>query len=388
LSAADIPKIFYAPHKVFQKIVENPKYLGPILVFIIFLAAQTGFYYSLYSKTYYEQTQPEINHLETWTQDASLWTVSSGVSISQNYQDFLNSSFYGNSSMEFAAAGSNMLSMEVNVDNVDCGISGFQNLSMRIKQVDPQAIPSSVMLTLFSLDSSNSFQYDLTSDFSNSSLIGVWNNITVPVGVEAPNWQINGSPKWENITSLKVDFNFASESSITLRVEGLFFRGVYATPVATDFGGFLIYVLQLVIIQYLAQWLLFTGLMYIIIKGLKGSVVWRPLFIAVGFALAVTIVQALFSIASTAGLPAINYPVELLTSLSVESQTLLNSIAAQTANYSLIVGIVQLAIYVWLVALGAFIVKALQPEFNFTKSILTSAAAFIVMIIITSILGV
>lgn len=387
--ATDILKVLYAPHKVFKQIIQNPKYWGPLLIFIIFLALQSGFYYNLYSKTYYEQTSPEINQLGTWTQNATLWTVNPGVSISSNYLDFMNSSFYGNSSMQFDISNSSYLSLNLgNFKNVNCGPTGFQNLSIRIKQVSPQVTPASVTLTLFSLSTSNSYQRDITSEFSNASMIGIWNNITVPVGTNTSNWQPAGNPQWANVTGLKLDFNYSSNSSISLRMEGLFFRGVFKTPVQSDFTGFVLYILQLVVTQFLFQWLLFTGLMYIIIKGLKGTIIWKPLFISVGFALVVTVVQSLVNNASILSLPAVNYPVELLTNLSGEAQILTSTVAAQTATYSLIAGIVQLAVYVWIVGLGAVIVHDLQPEFKWNKSILTSAAAFIVTIIAISLLGV
>ncbi len=387
--ATDILKVLYAPHKVFKQIIQNPKYWGPLLIFIIFIALQSGFYYNLYSKTYYEQTSPEINQLGTWTLNSTLWTVNPGVSISSDYLDFMNSSFYGNSSMQFDISNSNNLSVNLaTFPNVNCGSTGFQNLSMRIKQVSPQVTPARVTLTLFSLSASNGFQRDVTSEFSNATLVGTWNNITIPVGANALNWQTFGNPQWANVTGLKLDFNYSANSSITLRLEGLFFRGVFKTPVQSDFTGFVLYILQLVVTQFLFQWLLFTGLMYIIIKGLKGTIIWKPLFVSVGFALVVTVVQSLINNASILSLPAVNYPVELLTNLSGEAQVLTSAVAVQTATYSLIAGIVQLAVYVWIVGLGAIIVRDLEPEFKWTKSVLTSAAAFIVTIIAISLLGV
>jgi hypothetical protein len=389
LFATDILKVLYAPHKVFKQIIQSPKYWGPILVFVIFIALQSGFYYNLYSKTYYEQTSPQINQLGTWTEDSTLWTVTPGVTITSNYLDFLNSSFYGNSSMQFDISNSGNLSLALTtISNVDCGPTGFQDLSMRTKQISPETTPSRVTLTLYSISSSNSYQRDLTSEFSNASLIGVWNNITIPVGSNATNWQTVGTPQWTNVTGLKLDFTYSSNSSISMRMEGLFFRGEFKTPVQSDFTGFLLYILQLVVTQFLFQWLLFTGLVYVIIKGLKGTVIWKPLFVAVGFALAVTIVQSLINNVSILTLPAVNYPAELLTNLPGEAQILTNAVSAQTATYSLIASIIQLAIYVWIVGLGAIIVHDLQPEFKWNKAILTSAAAFIVTIIVISLLGV
>ena len=262
----DLLKVLYQPHKVFKQIVQNPKYLGAIIVLLIFVAAQVAFQYAQYSKVYYEQTSPEINKLGTWTESATLWRGNSGIAITSNYDDFIHNAYYGNGSLQFALSNSNNMSIALSGFNqVDCGPTGFQNLSMRIKIVAPQASPEKVTLTLYSLSDANYFQYDLTSDFSNSSANILWNNLTVPVG--SGNWQNSGAPQWQNITALKFDFAFSASSNITVRMEGLFFRGVYETPIQTDSTGFLIYVLQLVFPQFLFEWLILTGLLYIVIKG-------------------------------------------------------------------------------------------------------------------------
>jgi hypothetical protein len=81
-------------------------------------------------------------------------------------------------------------------------------------------------------------------------------------------------------------------------------------------------------------------------------------------------------------------PIELQTQLAGEAQAISNSLATVTADYTLITGIIQLVTYVWIVALGAFIVRALQPEFSYAKCVLTAAASLIVTIILMSLLGV
>jgi hypothetical protein len=256
---------------------------------------------------------------------------------------------------------------------------------MRIKIVQPQTPLERVTLTLYSLADANYFQYDLTPDLSNSLTVGIWNNLTVPVG--HGNWQSAGTPQWSNITSLKLDFVFPSSSNVTLRVAGLFFRGVYETPIHTDSTGFLIYVLQLVIPQFLFEWLILTGLLYIIIKGLKGTLTWKPLFVAVGFALIVIVAQTLLNIAATAALPAYNYyPVELMTAVPGEAQAIANAITSTTATYSSILVVLQLATYVWISAVNAIVVRALIPEFSWSKSALTSAVSLVVTIILLSLL--
>lgn len=372
---------------MFKKITQDPKYWGPLLVLILFLASQSAFYYGTNVKTYYEQTSPNFENLGAWTEDPGLWTATQGADIKSNYQDYLNSSLYGNSSLQFSIADSSSMFMEMaSFSNVDCGLSGSENFSIRVKQVNPQVVPDSVILTLYSLGSSNSFKYDLTSEFSNASLIGVWTNITIPVGETAPNWSSNGNPQWENITGLKVAFNYPSVSSITLRVEGLFFRGTYATYTEMSTTGFVINVLQLSLLQFAAQWLVLTGVLYILIKGMKGNVVWKPLFVGVGFALVAMVVQAIVNVAVTTTLPVLYYPVEWYAGLPVEATAVTSAIAAQTEIFTLITSIMQIVTYGWIVALTAVVTRILVPEFTVIKAILSSVAALIITILITAIL--
>ncbi len=374
---------------MFKKIVQDPKYLGAIIVFVLFVAAQTGFYYTLYSNTYYEATNPNVNNLGAWTdpQNATMWDATTGVSKISNYEDFINASYYGNSSLQFTLSSSNSISLALrNLGQVDCGPSGCQNLSMRIKIVQPSSTPQKVTLTLYSLVDANYFQYDLTSSFSSSSLLGFWNNLTVPVG--SGNWQSSGSPQWSNITALKLDFTFSANSNITLRMAGVFFRGVYQTPMQADSTGFLIYVLQAVISQFLFEWLIIAGILFIIVKLMKGNLTLKPLLVAVGIALIVTVVQTLINIASTAALPTVYYPVEFLLAVPGEAQALGAVIASLTNTYTTIAAAVQLAVYVWLAALNAIIVRAMIPEFSWAKAGMASAAGLIITILVLSILGV
>jgi len=381
--------VLYAPQKVFKEIVQNPKYWGPLLVFVIVIAAQSGFYYAQSEKIYYEQTYPTSDQLGLWTTNATLWTVSPGVTVSNNYVDYLNSSYYGNGTLQFAAVSTSNVSMAIpSFTSVGCSPLGFQNLSMRVKQVEPLSTPSIVTVTLYSQSDSNYFQYDLTNAFSNASLIGVWNNITIPVGSSATGWQTSGTPQWTNVTGLKLDFSFPSTTNVTLRMTGLFFRSEFKTFAQISVTGLVITVLQQSLFQFIFEWLFLTGLIYIIIKGLKGTITWKPIFIAIGFILIVTAIQAVISIAATQTLPIIHSPIELQTGLPGEADLLSSAIALQTQTYTIITGAVQLFTYTWIVALGALAVRAAQPELSIRKCILASAAALVVTVILMSLLGV
>jgi hypothetical protein len=395
LIVTDILQVLYAPHKAFKQIVQKPRYWGVLIVLVIFVAAQTDFYYSQYSNIYFEQTSPAGDQLGTWSGDITLWTGSSGVNITNNYIDRMNNTAYGNGSLQFALSASNNMFMELNnFDSVNCSPKGFENLSMRIKIVEPQSLPKRATLNLYSLSNSEFFQYDLTTDFANS-VAGIWNNLTVPVG--SGSWLSNGNPTWENITGLRLDFVFSTNSSITIRITGLFFRGMYQTQTQADSTGLLINALQIAFTQFLFQWIILTGLLYIIIKGLKGALTWKPLFIAVGIVLITMAVQSIINIAAWSSVPSLYVPVEYFIAPG-EAQLTVDAITAATATYSLIAGAVQVVTYVWIVSLGAIIIRtvttpvgeapAVSPQFGWVKSLLVSAASFLLRLLILFYLGI
>ena len=377
----DILRVLYAPHKVFKEIIQNPKYLGALIVLVLFVAAQTGLYYIGSSKSYSEQTMPVGDQGDLWTENATLWQASSGVIITNNYADFVNAtSYYGDSSIEFAVNNSTNIQMVLSDlgGSVNCGVDGFKNISLRVKIVAPDVKPENVTLYLYSLSDSNFFYYDLTNLFS-SSAVNVWNNITLPVS--SGDWlSSNTAASWENITSLKMGFAWPTNSSIDLRVDGLFFRGIFKNPVEIYGSEYVIFNLALnVLMQFVLQWLLLTGLMYVIIKGLKGKVTWKPLMVAVGFALVTMVVQALILIVTYTTLPNLYYPLEMLAGVPGELAVASQVISDAIAFVSLVGGIVQIAVYVWTIALGAIITRAITA-FGWLKSILVSAAAFVITV--------
>ncbi len=391
MGVSDILKVLIKPHEVFRRIIQNPKYLGAVVVLLLFVAAQTAFYYSQYSKTYSEQTFPAGNEFGTLTQNATLWNTNSNAVVSYNYVDLINNTFYGNSSLQFALSNSNEIFIELEdfQASVNCDSTGFQNVSMRIKIAEPNVSPDKATLSLYSLNASNYFQYDLTQDLYNFAA-NVWNNLTVPVG--SGNWLSNGNPDWQNITGVKFDFAFPTNSSINLRIQGVFFRGIYRTPIEVDSTGFLITILQLTVMQFLFEWVILTALVYVMIKGLKGTVIWKPLFAAVGCALMVTAIQALIAIAATTTLPSLYYPIEFLASVPVEAQLTADAVAANAATFSLIFGAFQIVTYVWIVGLGTIIVRAITAptgeapsaiqQFGWVKCVLVSGASLFLTIII------
>ena len=99
LFATDVLKVLYAPHKAFRSVIQNPKYLGPILIVILFIGANTGFAYAYMSKTYVEKTVPDWKLLDKWTENSTLWTSNAGITESN---DSLSGIHYGNTSTAFS----------------------------------------------------------------------------------------------------------------------------------------------------------------------------------------------------------------------------------------------------------------------------------------------
>jgi hypothetical protein len=421
LVAKDILRVLYAPHKAFKDIIQKPGYVMPIILLIIFVLAQVSSSYVIGSRSYLEQTMPVGDKGDVWTANATLWQANPGVAISNNYVDYINGTqafagfpdYYGNSSIEFAISNSSTLQMALNDfgSQVDCGANGFKNVSFRVKIVTPDATPENVILTLYSLNDSNFFYYDLTSAFSNN-VVNVWNNISVPVGFG--DWQTTGNPSWENITGLKLDFAWSSDSNIDLRLDGLFFRGSFKTQVELVGGVFPFLANSAVngFAPFLFEWLLLTGLMYLLIKGLKGNVIWRPLMVAVGYALVILVIQAITIAVVYTTLPDLYYPLEILAYVSGEFEAAYNVLFNQIANVNTAGYIIQGVVWVWIVALGTFITRAITgdkkiaeqlsigkavsdtsvssevTEFSWMKCLLVSGASLFLTIIILGLLGV
>ncbi|MCJ7559877.1 hypothetical protein MUO79_04575 [Candidatus Bathyarchaeota archaeon] len=389
----DILKVLYAPHKVFKEIIQNPRYLGAFILLIIFVVAQIGSSYVVASRSYVEQTMPMGDQGDVWTGNATLWQASSGVAITNNYADFINGTYYGSSSVQFAVNNSTNIQMALKDlgGSVNCGADGFKNISLRVKIVTPDVKPENVSLYLYSLSDSNFFYYDLTNAFS-SSAMNVWNNITVPVG--SGGWlSSNTAASWENITSLRMDFMWSSNSSIDMRIDGLFFRGGFKDPL--EIYGTASYLAQSAlsgITPFLFEWLLLTALLYVIIKGLKGNVTWRPLMVAVGFALITMVIQALILAVAYTTLPNLYYPLEVLANIPGEFNVAYNAISNEIAFVTLVGSIVQAVVYVWTVALGAIITRNITvqvgegslgvQQFGWLKSVLVSGASFLLTILI------
>jgi hypothetical protein len=415
LVVQEIGEVFYAPHRAFNKIVKNPKFIAPIIVIIIFLVLQVASSYVVGTRSYLEQTAPTSQEGDVWTENAALWQANQGASVTANHVDYINSSnsYYNTTSIEFTAQNASSLQIFLNDFGqiVNCGPDGFRNLSIRVKTVTPASTPNNVTLYLLSVSPANYFAYDLTSAFSNTTIAEqhLWNNLTVQVG-EGNGVASNSAASWNSITGLRMDFTWSSIENVDVRVDGIFFRGVYKGLLDIDAGSLLTNAALSGATPFLFEWLVLTALMYLLIKGLKGNVIWKPVMVAVGVAMVVLVVQTIILIVTYASvLPAIRYPLELIAGVPGENQTALLALQDTLAPVYQIGGYVQIVIWAWIFGLGVFIVRAVTalppapkmnlidaepatpvsyPQFSWAKSMVVSIASLALTIIILWFLGI
>lgn len=384
MNAHKILKVIYAPHKAFNEIIQDPRYAGPILIMILFLAAETGSSLTIISRSYIEQTFPKGEHLDIWTEDSTLWRTSSGVTARNNYSDYIKGTYYGNSSIEFSIIDRKQMSIELDdIGSADCyGPEGYKNLSLRTKLLSPQK-PENVTIYLFSITPGNYFYYDLTEEFSSFTL-NAWNNLTIPVGSEG--WlSNNATTNWNNITGLRLMFIWPTNTNATSRVDGLFFRGFFKSVLDVAGIQYLFVPLLTVFLKYLLEWTFVSGLIYIISRGFGAKIPWMTLMVCIGFTLIPMLMQVAVDIATRSTLPPLYYPLELVGGVEGEFQIAHNMILETTSFVSQISGYVQTVGYMWTILLCT-IATHFMTGFSWVKSLLVSATAFVITILILSFL--
>jgi hypothetical protein len=370
----NIFKVIYAPQKAFKEIIQNPKYIGPILIMILFAAANMGYFYTIVSKTYVEQTLPTAEQLDKWTENSTLWTGAPGAISRNNYSDYIKGTYYGNKSMEFSIVNSTQIWMQLNdTGSINCsGPDGYKNLYLRIKWTSPEVNPENATIYLFST-TLDYFYYNLTEKF-HSSARNIWNNLTIQL--ESPIWNNSANANWGNIRSLKLEFAWLKNSNITLLVDGLFFGGIFKSE-AENATSYMLNFSIVSFMQFTIRWVFLGGLLYIMTKAFKAKTVWRPLLILVGFALITMFVQAVINVAAFSTLPRLDYPLEFLGGVKGETENAYNKIMEKTLLVSQISGYIQIAIIFWTIALCA-IATRLLTEFSWSKSFLVATVAYFV----------
>jgi hypothetical protein len=305
------------------------------------------------------------------------WATPQGASITINDDDYISQNFYGNNSLQFILYNGNRLSATLEQSGyiANCENAGFTSLSMSIKQGSKEAaLPTKGVLTLYTENgTSNYFTLDITSMLKNSNY-DEWNNLTIPVGNLSAEWQSTGTPNWLEVTGLQLDLTYPESSNINILLQGIFFRGQYLTQVnAYGTGSFLGYAAYSIVIQIAFQWLILTAIAYILFKCFKATgIVWRPLFIVMGFTLMALVIIAAIGVLSTFALQPVSYPYDFppynalvypeafVSGVSPASQVAYESIVATTNTYTTITTVINILMYVFHAIIIVFAVKAVS----------------------------
>lgn len=377
----DILRVIYAPHKAFKEIAEKPTYMGPLLIAVLFVAANVGFAYVGMSKTYVDQTLPNGQNQDEWTENSTLWASNAIITTSD---DSINGTYFGNRSVSFSMTNSSQVWMQLtDIGSINCSSQGgYNTLFFRLKQTGPPEKPQNATLYLFSISPSDYFYYNFTQIFSNFTY-NVWNNVTVPL---VSGWSGSGlNADWGNITGLKLDFTWLDNSNVTILVDGLFFHGIFKSLLESAGSSYLLNFALSAAMQFVITWVILGGVLYLLSKTLGAKLVWRLLLIVVGFILITMFVQALVNMIAYSTLPDVKYPLDLIGGVQGEGQATYDLILEQTGVVTLIGRLTQIAIYVWTIALCGVGVRLLG-ELSWTKSFLAAVVAYLATLFVGSFL--
>jgi hypothetical protein len=383
LYVSNVLKVLYSPRKTLKEVIQNPRYIGPLLIMLLLIAVNVASTYAVLSKEYYEQILPSGTTLDEWTENSTFWTSNANITESS---DAINGSIYGNVSIAFSVQNSSQVWMQLNgIGTVDCSVpNGFNLLSFRIKWTSPVK-SENVTIQMFSLNSSSDYFYsDLTDTFSNATY-NIWNNVTILL--DSSEW--SGSSRnadWGNVTGLQLQFTWAGNSNVTLLVDGMFFHGPFKSLLETGGASYLLDYGVSGVFQFVITWILLAGLIYVLVRVFKGKIVWKPALIAVGFILMTMFVGALINGIGYSTLPTIRFPFELIGGVQGEGTAALNTISSQTWLVTQIGTVAELLVWAWTAALASLVVRAVT-EFSWAKSVAIAIMAYLITILIAGIIA-
>jgi hypothetical protein len=348
---------------------------------ILFSVAYTASAYAFVSKGYNEQVLPVLSKGDEWTENnTSLWT--SNATIAESI-DCIGTGYYGNRSIEFNSSDTSRLWMQLsNVGPANCsGSEGYRNMSFRLKTAYPDTSQlANASVYLFS-DQMNYFYYDLTESIVSLNKTE-WNNFTLQLGTEN-GWADNGtSADWRNVVDIRFEFTWAENVNATFRLDGLFFRGLFK-PAMVNVVNSLFSFSMYGFVQFVLRWVIMGALLFVMTRGFGAATVWRTILVSIGFALITMFVQSAINVAVFSTLPTIHYPFELMGGTEGEAQMAINQVSTDTWLASEVLRYIQVATYIWTVALCA-IATRMSSETSWLKSVLLATVAFFTSLVAES----
>jgi len=401
----DIFKVIYSPVKAFREVLENPRYVGPVLIIIISLFLTMGTNYVSVSKHYVETITP-TSPRDAWTNmtDPSLmWITNASVGSVAGVSNANSDLLAGNYSVGAIVTNASEVWLKTNatsIGTINCSNSGFRTFYYKLmyvgfNQTQAPQNPQSASLRMFSYNNeSRYFEFDLLSNsqrYLNTSQAWIDANLILS------DWkEINVSAAdWSNITGFEFVLVFPQTGQLFLYLNDLHFGGKY--ELLTDAVGFSYWLSSTLVgsaFDIFLRWLIFAGLLWLTVKVFKseGGSPFRTLLIVVGYAFAIAFVYVPIDILSVSQLPLLYFPDKVIFPLtgrelaasSLATSNIYATYWTSTVPYNIFIG-VWYASHVWTIGLFSIALKILQ-NFSWKKAVLISAMAYIMALVIRAII--
>ncbi len=283
-SVKEALKVIYAPQKAFKAIVQNPKFSGPILIAILAILVGIGSQYAAYSRINIQESLPSLANQTTsspWTSNATLWISDANVSESTSGSILASLQFY-------VTNGTQITAELDNIGPADCSDNGpYKNLTIALKWSHPNGRPPQ-NATLFLNSTESDYFFSDLSAFLTQTGNGTWGNLTLSLGPSSHEWTNSSSlGAWGNITSLKLDFEWAEadRADLSVYVDAVFFLSKDYQWLGTVAAENLSVIAFNETLNYVFYWILFTFVAYLVAKAFQIQAGMKTFLVIVAFAL-------------------------------------------------------------------------------------------------------
>jgi len=374
----EIFEVLYSPVNAFRKIIEKPDFKGVLIVLVLVASSILVSQYVLSSKLFLEDRLPQN---DDWTEaltNQHNWVSNGSPSLDDTDYQMGNSD--GNHSISSSVLTETSIWMKIiDIGSINCSEEeGYIELFFWIKWTNAaESSPSSGTLKLFSGSEDSYFESDITDLLASS---GDWVNATLNVG-SGQGWSSNNSPDWQTITGIEFSLDWSSSASLTMKIDGLFFRK-FSSPIITgEFSALLPSILFQVVLNFAMNWILWAGILLLVAKLFNEDLGrWNVFFVVIGYSFMTAVVYNLVNVVPLLALPPLNVPLDvnaLNVLLEVSWRPLL---AYQLWLYIPFMG------EVWVAVLGAVAVRV-KKEVTWSKAATIAAVAFAIRFLLRVFVG-
>jgi hypothetical protein len=366
-----ILKVLYSPMKTFEEIVKKPNLKGPILIMLITMPIVLAGQYTSGTKFFLETPTPEN---DVWTEkpiSSALFTWSSNGNLTFDHGDYV----VGNFSVSTVFSNSSLALVRLTgIGSFNCSKEEYSRLSFRTKIVsDMNATPTDAKLQLSSLNNeSRFFEMDIKDQLA--GVAGAWANVSVNLATES--WTGENSPSWTNVTGLELQLTWAEPTTLTLKIDDLFFGKFYSVISSEALAVQSTYWLLRSAFDFLLKWLILSTIVYLALRSFsewKGP--WKDIVSISGYVYSVSIVyQAALAVAFLL-LPSIFLAYNI---------TYTEYLDIYQSNWGTPISILSLLQYVWTTVLCTIASKKIVQEISWNKAFLTGFGATVMSLVLSS----